>query len=85
MVPERKEATTVKGKRETLLKQRQENTDAMQRMDTAITAMREAPTEISEWEEPVIRQLVDTVMVLSKDRIEVHLRGGVTITQNISK
>ena len=37
----------------------------------------------AEWNEPVIRQLVDTVRVLSADRIAVYLRGGIEIQQEI--
>ena len=38
---------------------------------------------ITEWDEDMIRQLVDTVKVLSTDRIRVCLRGGMEIEQTI--
>lgn len=79
------EAATLKEKRETLLKQRQENGVITRLMETMVMAIWEAPVEIEAWDESVIRQLADTVKVLSAEQIEVHLRSGMTITQNISK
>lgn len=38
-----------------------------------------------EWDESLIRQLVDTVKVLSKDRIRVCLRGGMEVEQTIEQ
>lgn len=78
------EAATLKEKRETLLKQRQENGGITRLMETMVMAIREASAEIEVWDESVIRQLVDTVKVLSAEQIEVHLRSGMMITQNIS-
>lgn len=46
--------------------------------------MEQAPEQI-EWSESTIRQLVDTVKVLSKDKIEIYLRGGTVIEQNIER
>ena len=37
--------------------------------------------EITEWNESVVRQLVDTVKVLSANRIRVYLRGGMESEQ----
>ena len=48
-------------------------------------AMENASAELIEWDEPTIRQLVDTVKVVSADEIIVYLRGGVEITQEILK
>ena len=79
------EAASLKGKRETLLNQRQENAGMTRRMETMMMAMQEVSAEINEWDESVIRQLVDTVKVLSAEQIEVYLRSGQTITQNIFK
>ena len=38
-----------------------------------------------EWDESLIRQLVDTVQVLAKDRIRVCLRGGMEVEQVIGE
>ena len=47
--------------------------------------MENASAELTEWDEPTIRQLVDTVKVVSADEIIVYLCGGVEITQEILK
>ena len=41
--------------------------------------------EITEWDESIIRQLVDTVTVLSEDRISVRLYGGIELEQELDK
>ncbi len=45
--------------------------------------MEEASPDITEWDEATIRQLVETVKVLSAEKIEVYLRGGVKVTQDM--
>lgn len=45
-------------------------------------ALEQAPEEIV-WNESIIRQLVDTVKVISKDKLEIHLCGGTVIEQNM--
>ena len=52
-------------------------------MEAVVTAMEQIPVELTEWEENAIRQLVDTVKVLSKDRILVCLRCGIQIEQDM--
>ena len=52
-------------------------------MEAVVTAMEQLPAELTQWEESTIRQLVDTVKVLSKDRILVCLRGGIQIKQDM--
>lgn len=42
-----------------------------------------ASPHITEWDESAIRQLVETVKVLSKDEIAVTLKGGIEIQQKI--
>lgn len=47
--------------------------------------MEQCSVLITTWDESVIRQLVDSVKVLSKDQIEVYLRGGIAVKQNMSR
>ena len=54
-----------------------------QQIARALEAMQNASAELTEWDEPVIRQLVDTVKVVSADEIIVYLRGGAEIRQDI--
>ena len=49
----------------------------------AVSLLESTSPVLAEWNEPVIRQLVDTVRVLSADRIRVCLRGGMEIEQTI--
>ena len=55
----------------------------MQRADMAVSLLESTSPVLAEWNEPVIRQLVDTDRVLSADRIAVYLRGGIEIQQEI--
>lgn len=45
--------------------------------------MAQTSANISEWDEALIRQLVDTVKVHSAEKITVFLRGGVQIEQSM--
>ena len=56
---------------------------AVRRIEDAAAAMEQASAEISEWDEALIRQLVDTVKVVSAEKITVYLRGGIQIEQNM--
>lgn len=78
------EVTALKAKRTLIQEQRQGNAQAMQRIQDAASALETAPAEITEWDEALIRQLVDTVKVVSADKIIVFLRGGGQIEQTIS-
>ena len=46
--------------------------------------MEDASPHITEWDESAVRQLVETVKVLSKDEIAVTLKGGIEIRQKIT-
>ncbi len=45
--------------------------------------MENASPGLTQWDESIIRQLVDTVKVLSENRIKVYLRGGLELAQEI--
>ena len=77
------ETTALKGKRAFLQEQREKNSAAARRIGAVVTAMEQLPAEFTQWEESTIRQLVDTVKVLSKDKILVCLRCGTEIEQEI--
>ena len=77
------EVTALKEKRSFIQEQRNTNNQAVQRITYAATAMEEASAGITEWNEGLIRQLVDTVKVVSAEKIIVFLRGGVQIEQTI--
>lgn len=78
------EVAALKEKRSFIQEQRKTNNQAVQRITYAATAMEEASAEITEWNEGLIRQLVDTVKVVSAEKIIVFLRGGGQIEQTIA-
>ena len=77
------EAAELKEKRAYIEEQRQNNAQAVQRIEDAVAAMEQAPCHICEWDEALIRQLVDTVKVHSAKKITVYLRGGVQVDQDM--
>ena len=77
------EAAALKEKRAYPEKQRQDNAQIVQRIEDAAVTMEQTSANISEWDEALIRQLVDTIKVLSAEKITVYLRGGVQIEQNM--
>ena len=50
----------------------------------AVTMLENEPLLLSEYDDQAVRQLVDTIRVLAKDRIMVTLKGGMEIEQNIN-
>ena len=46
--------------------------------------MENISADITEWDESMIRQLVDTVKVLSEDKICVYLKGGIKVEQPLA-
>ena len=77
------EIAALKMRRGQMEEWRKTNTLAIQRMDTVVSLLKKASPELTEWDETIIRQLVDTVKVLSEVMITVYLRGGIEITQSI--
>ena len=77
------EATALKEKRAYLEQQRKNNALTFQRIDDVASFLEQASAEITEWEEPLIRQLVDTVKVVSANKIIVYLRGGIQVEQDM--
>lgn len=73
----------LKKQRADLLDRQNSNSAASRRIKDAINILNAGSAAITEWDESVIRQLVDTVKVLSADRIRVYLRGGAEIEQKI--
>lgn len=76
------EISALKEKQAYIVQQQQSNAQAMWQIRNAAEALEQAPKQI-EWDDSTIRQLVDTVKVISKDKIEIYLRGGTVIEQNM--
>ncbi len=77
------EAAVLKEKRQAIEGQRKSNTQAIRRIEEAAAVMEGTSAEIQEWDETLIRQLVDTVKVVSAEHITVILRGGIQVEQDM--
>ena len=77
------EMGALKGKKAFLLAQQEGSSAASRRIRDAVDILEAGDPRFTEWNESDIRQLVDTVVVLSADRIRVCLRGGMEIEQTI--
>ena len=77
------EMGALKEKKAFLLAQQEGNSAANRRIRDAVDILNAGDPQFTEWNESDIRQLVDTVVVLSADRLRVCLRGGMEIEQTI--
>ena len=78
------EMAGLKEKRAALLERQNSDSAADWRIRNAVDIL-SAGSAYIEWDESVVRQLVDTVKVLSADRIRVCLQGGIEIEQTIEE
>lgn len=69
----------LKTKRATIEKKRRESADNDHCLKQAADIMEQANCEINSWNEAVIRQAVETVEVISKDKIRITSTGGSSI------
>lgn len=76
--------TALKEQRARLLEQQNSDSAASQRIASAMEILRAGSADI-QWNESTIRQLVDTVKVLSANRIRIYLHGGIEIEQTIGE
>lgn len=77
------EAATLKKERTDIQARDQTNSQALQRMEDVATVLAQETVELTQWDESLIRQLVDTVKVISAEKIVVCLRGGMEIEQDM--
>ena len=75
------EMSALKEKRALLLERQNSDSAVNRRIRDAVDILNNGSPEITEWNESVVRQLVDTVKVLSANRIRVYLRGGMESEQ----
>jgi hypothetical protein len=60
-------------------------TKTNQRLQQAADVMEITPVEVTEWDESIIHQLLESVKILSKDQLQVCFRSGIEITQTIQQ
>lgn len=58
---------------------------SFQRMNIAAAILQSTSPALQEWDETIIRQLVDTVKVLSAAKIVIYLYGGIEIEQTLTE
>ena len=73
----------LKEKRAMLMEAQSKDAAAVWRVDHALELLETGTSELTEWDEGIIRQLVDTVKVISREKILVILRGGIQIEQDM--
>lgn len=77
------ELSALKSRKALLLEQQSRDSAANWRVDEAAELLSEGTAELTEWDESVIRQLVETVKVISKEQILVTMQGGIQIEQDM--
>jgi len=77
------EAAELKEKRAFIQERRQNDALAAHRIEAATLALGQATAYINQWDETIIRQLVDTVKVHSAEKITVFLRGDIQVEQDM--
>ena len=77
------EQTFLKEKRAATLAESKHNAEINQRIMDAAELLERDAFSITEWDESMIRQMVDTVKVMSKNKIIVTLKGGAEINQRL--
>ena len=75
--------TFLKEKRTAILTESKHNAEIDQRIMDAAELLDRDAISITEWDESVIRQMAETVKVLSKNEIIVTLKGGAEIDQRL--
>jgi hypothetical protein len=75
----------LKEKRGQLVAQQADITKTNQRLQQAADVMEITPVEVTEWDESIIHQLLESVKILSKEQLQVCFRSGLEITQTIQQ
>lgn len=79
------EIAALKDRKSYLLEQQQNDSVANKRIRDAMGLLNGHSAEITDWDENIIRQLVDSVKVLSADRVRICLRGGIELERTVEK
>ena len=78
------ETKALKAQQEQIAELLRNNTAAQERLDMVHSALETAQHHMIRWDEEMIRQLVHTVKVVSKDCIRVYLTDGTEIEQAVA-
>lgn len=77
------EVNTLNEQKSALQRRQAEDASASSRIKEAETLLQESSSELAEWDNHVIRQLVNTVKVLSSNKIRIYLNNGTEIEQEL--
>lgn len=77
------EVNTLNERKATLQHWQSEDTAVTYRIKKAENLLQETSPELAEWDDHVIRQLVNTVKVLSANKIRIYLNNGTQIEQEL--
>ena len=77
--------TSLKTQQEKIAARLRKNSMAGERVQNAVTAVKQMNHQLTEWDETLIRQLVHTVKVISASHIQVCLMDGTVIEQEVRK
>lgn len=75
----------LKNKKSLLMEKQQSDSAANKRIQDAVRLLNNSSAEVTEWDEGMIRQLVDYVKVLAEDRVLICLRGGIEVERFVEK
>ena len=68
-----------------ILQIRQEQEQTNRRVQAVASVLKAASSELAEWDDNVVYQLLEKVTVLSRERIRVTLRDGLEIEQAVEQ
>ena len=75
----------LKRRKANILQIRQEQELTNRRVQAVASVLKTASSELTEWDDTVIYQLLEKVTVLSRERIRVTLRDGLEIEQAVEQ
>ena len=75
----------LKERKARLLEQQSRDSASNWRIRCAMDILSAGSAKITEWDESMIRQLLDTVKVLSEDRIRIYFYGGIELEWEMDK
>lgn len=75
----------LKNKKSLLMEKQQSDSAANKRIQDAVRLLNNSSAEVTEWDEGMIRQMVDYVKVLAEDRVLICLRGGIEVERFVEK
>ena len=75
----------LKHRKANILQIRQEQEQIERRVHAATAVMNTLPSELTEWDDNIVYQMLEKVSVLSREKIRVTFRGGTEIEQTVNQ